>query len=477
MTYYDVIIDNNLDNNYLLTKTNYNIENINEIFVWNLRNKMPSLNNFELLGSTANALGTLIEYDIPNYRCSRMFIYYNERLNTETYNINNSIKNLLEYGFCSYEDYPYNSSLINKIPEEEIYNKANNYKYKFDIIKIKKDLQSLLLAIINNEPFIVSIKVYESFDLLLKKKETIIKIPNEKEKEIGGITIVVCGFDIYKQIFIIKYLNIYLELPFFYLLKKDYSSDCFIFVLRNFNINIINNNKKNSINSINNIEEINNEKKIVDLRNNFSEIYDQGKINSCTANALCSIFEYDNKNFRGSRLFLYYNERSLINENDIDNGGYIEDGIKSLKLYGLCKETDWIYNIDNVLIKPDKKAYEEAKKNFIIEALNINNDLKTIKEWLNKNEPITLGILIYSNFMNNNSAKTGKISLPSKNDKLLGGHAVIICGYNDNENIFILRNSWGNYWGDKGYFYLPYEYITNNELSGNLWIIIKSKFE
>jgi len=79
--------------------------------------------------------------------------------------------------------------------------------------------------------------------------------------------------------------------------------------------------------------------------------------------------------------------------------------------------------------------------------------------------------------MNNNSAKTGKISLPSKNDKLLGGHAVIICGYNDNENIFILRNSWGNYWGDKGYFYLPYEYITNNELSGNLWIIIKSKFE
>ena len=475
MTFFDVIIENTTNNDYLLNKTSYNIEIINDIFKFDLRDKMPPLNNFELLGSTANSLATLIEYDIPDYRCSRMFIYYNERKNTETYNLNNSIKSLIENGFCEYNDYPYNPKLLNIEPNKEIYEKALNYKYKFDIIKIKKDLESLLLAIVNNEPFIVSINVFESFETTLKNNEINIKIPKEKEKQIGGITIVICGFDIYKQIFIIRYLNKYLELPFFYLLKDNYSSDCFIFILRNFiNINL---SSSSSISSSNNnlsiIEE--EEKKIVDLRNKMPAIYDQGKIGSCTANSLCSIFEYDNMNFKGSRLFLYYNERVLINETNEDSGAYIEDGIKSLMKDGICEEKEWAYIIENVLIKPSENAYKKAKNNFVMEAININNDLKTIKEWLDKNEPITIGISIYSNFMNNMSNKSGIISLPTDNDTYIGGHAVVICGYNDYEKKFILRNSWGNYWGDKGYFYLPYEYITDTNLCGDLWIIIKSK--
>jgi C1A family cysteine protease len=467
MTFFDVIIDNTINNDYLLNKSSFDIQLIDDIFKFDLKNKMSPLNHFELLGSTANALATLIEYDIPNYRCSRMFIYYNERINTTTYNLNNSIKSLIENGFCEYNDYSYNPKLLNEKPTEDVYNKASENKYKFDIIKIKKDLQSLLLAIINNEPFIVSINVFESFETTLINKEVEIKIPKEKEKQIGGISIVVCGFDIHKQIFIIRYLDRYLELPFFYLLKDNYSSDCFIFILRKFiNINL------NSTSIINNEPIIETNKKIVDLRDKMPMIYDQGKIGSCTANALCSIFEYDNRNFTGSRLFLYYNERALINETNEDNGAYISDGIKSLEKDGICEEKEWAYVSENVLIKPSERAYINAKNNFVIEALNINNDLKTIKEWLDKNEPITIGISIYSNFMNN---KSGVISLPTENDKFLGGHAVVICGYNDYQEIFILRNSWGNYWGDKGYFYLPYSYITNNNLCGDLWIITKSK--
>ena len=75
--------------------------------------------------------------------------------------------------------------------------------------------------------------------------------------------------------------------------------------------------------------------------------------------------------------------------------------------------------------------------------------------------------------MSNNSKTTGKIGMPMINDKLIGGHAVIICGYDDNTNELILRNSWGTYWGDNGYFYLPYEYL---KYCGDLWIITKSKF-
>lgn len=473
MSFYDVVIENNIDISFLLMKTMFNIEMNDTILKFDLIDKMPSINNTELLGSTANALATLIEYDIPNYRCSRMYIYYNERLNTPTYNLYNSIKSLLEYGFCSYEDYKYNPLLLNNKPPEEIYNIANNYKYKYDIIRIKKDLSSLFLSIINNEPFIVSINVYEYFDILLKSQEKLIKIPNNNEKLLGAITVVVCGFDVYKQIFIIRYLNLYLELPFFYLLDNKYSSECFIFILRNFNINIVATIQENNNTNIL-IED--NDKKIIDLRNNFSDVYDQGKIGSCTANALCSIFEYDANGFKGSRLFLYYNERIFINETDRDEGAFIEDGISALKIYGLCNENAWAYKLENVLVKPNEEAYKNAKNNFVIEAININNNLETIKEWLNKNEPIAVGISIYSNFMSYTTSKTGIVSMPTKTDKFIGGHAVVICGYDDYKEYFILRNSWGNYWGDKGYFYLPYEYILDTNLCNNMWIIIKSKF-
>lgn len=459
MSFYDVIIDNSCNIDYLLEKNNYIIENTDGIIKIDLRPNMSSLNNYELLGSTANSLATLIEYDIPNYRCSRLYLYYNERLNTDTYNLNNSIKSLMEYGFCSNEDYPYNSDLLNERPDEIIYKNAN--KYNFSIIKIKKDLNNLILSLINNEPFIITIKIFESFEIGNKE----IKVPKINEKEIGGITIVVCGFDMTKQIFIIQLLNDYYELPFFYLLKDNYSSNCYIFILRNL-INFT----SNSIPKNNNQIELSDKINYLDLRSKFNEVFDQGKIGSCTANALTSIFEYDKPHFKGSRLFLYYNERLYINETHKDEGAYLSDGIISLKSYGICEEIYHPYIISNVFKEPSKEAYENAKNYYVLETFNISNDINEIKSWLIKNEPIAIAIAVYSNFMN---SKTGLIELPNETDNFVGGHAVIICGFDDKNRRFILRNSWGVYWGDKGYFYLPYDYISNDDLCGDLWIITR----
>ena len=262
-------------------------------------------------------------------------------------------------------------------------------------------------------------------------------------------------------------MNNYYELPFLYLFKENYSSNCYIFILRNF-INFI----PITYNKIEELEKIEELKSIdyLDLRSKFTEVYDQGKIGSCTANALCSIFEYDTINFKGSRLFLYYNERIYINSTDKDSGAYLEDGIKSLKTYGLCEEKYWSYIIENVYKEPPIDAYINGRKNYLIDAFNINNNINEIKRWLLRNEPIAISIAIYSNFTNN---KSGIINLPTENEEMIGGHATIICGFDDKNKRFIMRNSWGSYWGDKGYFYLPYDYITDNNLCGDLWVITR----
>ena len=461
MSFFDVEIDNTIDLSEFLHKSTFKI-NQTEINKLDLSALLPSLNNNELLGSTANAIATLIEYDL-NERVSRMFIYYIERLNTNTYNLYNSIKNVIEYGYCLNDDYKYNQELINEEPSKEIYKRAEENKYKFDIIKIKKDLNSLILALINNEPFIVSIDIYENFNIL----STIIKFPSINEKKVGAITVVVCGFDNEKQVFNIRFLNKNYELPYIYLLKDGYSSCCFIFIYRNINLKINIPVKEETIKTDNR------ELKRVDLRPKFPPVYDQGKIGSCSAFALCSIFDYDTINFKGSQLFLYYNERTIINEINEDNGAYLADGIKSLKTNGICDEKYWEYKIENLYIKPPIDAYEKAKENYLIEAYNINNDIETIKKWIDKNEPIAIAISIFTNFMTKNSKMTGRIGMPANNDKFIGGHAVIICGYDDNSGEIILRNSWGTYWGDNGYFYLPYEYLV---YCGDLWVITKSKF-
>jgi C1A family cysteine protease len=63
------------------------------------------------------------------------------------------------------------------------------------------------------------------------------------------------------------------------------------------------------------------------------------------------------------------------------------------------------------------------------------------------------------------------VPMPDQSEQLLGGHAVMVVGYEDTLQCFIVRNSWGPDWGDKGYFYLPYNYLLDTNLSDDFWMI------
>jgi C1A family cysteine protease len=61
--------------------------------------------------------------------------------------------------------------------------------------------------------------------------------------------------------------------------------------------------------------------------------------------------------------------------------------------------------------------------------------------------------------------------LPQRGEKVLGGHAVMAVGYNDAQQRFLVRNSWGEGWGMKGYFTMPYKYMADRNLSDDFWTI------
>jgi len=61
--------------------------------------------------------------------------------------------------------------------------------------------------------------------------------------------------------------------------------------------------------------------------------------------------------------------------------------------------------------------------------------------------------------------------MPGNDDKEDGGHAMLCCGFDDNKQVFIIRNSWGPNLGDQGYYYIPYAYMINNNLVDDCWTI------
>lgn len=212
----------------------------------------------------------------------------------------------------------------------------------------------------------------------------------------------------------------------------------------------------------------------VDLRKTGFEppIYDQGDLGSCTSNAIAGAFEYDLKkqklpDLAPSRLFIYYNERELENTVQSDAGASIRDGFRSIGWQGVCPETDWPYDIAAFAAKPPPGAYADALKNRAIKYMAVSQSEYTLRYVLWQGFPIVFGFTVYESFESDAVAKTGIVPMPGPSERVLGGHAVVAVGY-ENE-VLICRNSWGA-WGDQGHFYLPMQYATS-QLASDFWTI------
>jgi len=216
---------------------------------------------------------------------------------------------------------------------------------------------------------------------------------------------------------------------------------------------------------------------LVDLIQQCPIVYNQGNLGSCTANALGGAFQFEQKkqgkpDFIPSRLFIYYNERVMEGTINEDAGAMIRDGIKTMADAGVCPETMWKYLECKFKQKPPQECYTEALNNQVQEYLRISpHTLYEVKHCLSDGYPVAFGFTIYESMMTDEVARTGLVPIPNVNEAPIGGHAVLAVGYDDSKESLIVRNSWGTQWGIKGYFYLPYWYITTPNAAADFWTI------
>ena len=224
-------------------------------------------------------------------------------------------------------------------------------------------------------------------------------------------------------------------------------------------------------------------------------VFNQGNLGSCTANAIAGAYmykynlehdihsndeylnsesesdsEFDNSSteiinntaveFMPSRLFIYYNERAVEHSTSTDSGARIIDGIKSLESNGVCSEKEWPYDISKFTNKPIEECYKDAEKHKCVKYHRVLKTVENLKACIDQGNVIIFGFTVFSSFKDPNMWTSNYIMpSPQINDELLGGHAVLMIGYDDDLECFIIRNSWGADWGNSGDFYMPYKFV------------------
>lgn len=201
----------------------------------------------------------------------------------------------------------------------------------------------------------------------------------------------------------------------------------------------------------------------VDLREWDTIIESQDSLGSCAANALTNAYEmtvvrhYPEYFKHLSRLFIYYNTRAEYGDIREDEGMFLRDGLKAIKKFGICSEELWPYSIEKFDERPTEECYKDAKKRNLLKYQKLIS-IYYITQVLNNNKPVVFGMEIYESFMDLDD-RISTVSFPGRKEKSLGGHAMCMVGYDLNKRVFLAKNSFGPDWGNKGYCWIPFDYI------------------
>lgn len=213
------------------------------------------------------------------------------------------------------------------------------------------------------------------------------------------------------------------------------------------------------------------------LRPKMGPVWTQGDLGSCTAFASTKVYQYHSPNFSPSQLFQYQQELIIDGDAYEDNGSTLSTAFASLRRNGVCSAQTWPYDPSKFSTPPPTIAINEALLNRDLADGVVGQSLNELKTCLADpahQNPIAFGVMLFESFESENTLSTGIVPMPNyKKEQLLGGHAIVITGYDDEKKLFEICNSWGPKIGDGGYFYFPYQYILNSMLTSDFHTLYK----
>lgn len=225
----------------------------------------------------------------------------------------------------------------------------------------------------------------------------------------------------------------------------------------------------------------------VDLREFCAPVSDQRQLQSASAHACVAVAEYFERRASGrllaaSPMFLHQMTRRLLREN-ADGGADLRTTLKALVRFGLPPERYWPHTAENYGRQPDAFLYGFARDYRAIRYVRLDvagrsgeSTLHDVRRFLAAGFACAFGFSAFSSLSHD-----ADIPFPTGLDALCGGHAVAAIGYDDKRRIrsdrgaLLVRNSWGEGWGDHGYGWLPYAYV-RELLARDFWTLVRPRW-
>ena len=215
----------------------------------------------------------------------------------------------------------------------------------------------------------------------------------------------------------------------------------------------------------------------IDLRMHCPPVESQQTTNSCVANAVVGALEIHQKKAGLpltdlSRLFVYYNARSLARNEMIDCGSLIHHGMAAVLAYGACEERLWPFQQAMIIAQPPVNCYQNAMKYEAVQYARTPRGEPALTA-LARGLPVVFGISappVYYDV----AAQTGSMPRPEEMPpqiKPKTGHAMVIVGYDMADKTYLVRNSWGPQWADMGYCRIPFETMDVWAEADEFWTI------
>ncbi len=179
-----------------------------------------------------------------------------------------------------------------------------------------------------------------------------------------------------------------------------------------------------------------------------------------------------------SPLFIYSMARQ-------DDGTFPEDGgthprsvCKAAATYGVTQEADWPFDENNIGVAPTDSAKAKALSFKSLRYERVVLDPQHIQSAIWRGFTVVCGITVKSSFESQAVASDGMVPFPAPDEPVLGGHAIVLHGFDNNRKtlegdygMYHCQNSWGADWGENGHFWLPYKYVHSIGLTGDLWTV------
>lgn len=225
----------------------------------------------------------------------------------------------------------------------------------------------------------------------------------------------------------------------------------------------------------------------VDWREYCEGVDDQSNCNTSAANACVGLLQYYERRATGriiepSRLFVYKTARRLLNCSG-DNGASLRATWKAIVRFGTASERIWPFEPRNLDAEPDAFAYSFDNQFSSIRYVRLDSvgntgdeTLRSVKAFLAAGFASVLGFPV-----NDSIRQYPDIDFPSMSNAVIGGQAVMAVGYDDKrryrseKGALLIKNSWGEAWGEAGYGWLPYDYV-RKQLAVDFWIIMRPEW-